>query len=175
MIFQIAGLPRSGTAWIASVLNLCPDVICVHEPVDRNVPIPQESYTNTGQAGSHLLLPKWANMESDLRIYINRAPADAYSSMVEVLGGMSWETYLRRIAAPAREYEEMADIVIDFDALFTEGTVMCLWEYISDLPFQRDKVASMLNMNIQRESLDYNFDKKFQEEVHKFHKEQEDK
>lgn len=175
MIFQIAGLPRAGTAWIASVLNLCPDIMCVHEPIDQNVPVPQNSYDHSGQSGSHLLVPAYAAMESDLRVFINRAPADAYASMVEVIGGMNYDSYLKYMVGASREYEAMADIVIDFEELFTEAAVKYLWEIITEIPFNRDKALSMLNMNVQRESLAYDFDKKFTEEVqdHNNRKDQE--
>ena len=163
MIFQIAGLPRSGTAWITAVLNLCPDIICVHEPVDQQVPVPEESYMHTGQAGSHLILPYCSAMEADLRIFIKRNLSEAYDS-INSLFEISVEDYRKFMVVPSYEYEAFADIVVDFDNLFTENVISYLWESISSMEFQRDKALQLLNMNIQRESLDYDFTKNYIEQ-----------
>jgi hypothetical protein len=135
--------------------------MCLHEPIDDNVPVPEDSYENSGQSGSHLLMPEYSAMESDLRVFIKRNSADAYDSMCAVIGGIDIETYRKIIYEPSREYEAFADIVIDFDNLFTEDAVKYVWNTISDRPFQRDKVLHMMNMNVQRESLDYSFGDKY--------------
>ena len=167
MIFQIAGLPRSGTAWITAVLNLCPDIMCVHEPVDKQVPVPEESYVNTGQAGSHLILPYCAEMYADYRVYIKRDAGDAYESIASLFD-ISAEDYRSHMLNPAIEYEAFSDIVIDFETLFTEDAVKYLWESISSMEFQRDKALQLLNMNIQRESLDYDFTSSYIEQFKEY-------
>jgi len=162
MIFQIAGLPRSGTAWAASILNLCPDIICVHEPPDVNVPVPSGLYRHSGESGSHLLVKDYRDRHADLRVFIKRDNEHCYNStrilFDEELTRESWDTKLTPMAI---DYEKGADIVISFDKLFSLDTIKYLWKEISDSPFDDDKVSLLLNMNIQRESFEYDFEPEF--------------
>ena len=158
MIFQIAGLPRSGTAWIASVLNLCPDIMCIHEPVDNNVPAPKGSYSHSGQSGSHLLVPSYRDMEADLRIFIKRDSEDCVKSLQDIYGDVVTDSWMDCVVGPSIEYENKTDIIVNFENLFTEDAVKYIWESITEIPFCEDKVAPMFNMNIQRHSLEYDFD-----------------
>jgi len=173
MIFQIGALPRSGTAWITAVLNLCPDIMCIHEPVDLQVPVPQNAYTHSGQSGSHLILPYCAAMEADLIIFIKRDSVECYESMASVLDEVvTIGEYRKYLVEPSHEYEAFADLVIDFDELFNEQTVRYIWEAISEKEFDVDKVRPMMNMNIQRESLDYKFCENFIDQVSQFNKQE---
>lgn len=164
MIFQIGALPRSGTAWISSVLNLCPDTICLHEPIDRNVPVPEGSYENWGQTGSHLLMPSIADMEADIRIYIKRDVVAVYDSLDKVVGGVDPKVFKGTVVGAAEDYESDCDVVFDFESLFTEETVREIWGMVTNSAFPKDKVLTMLNMNIQRESLEYDFDQEYIDE-----------
>jgi len=173
MIFQVAALPRSGTAWITAVLNLCPDIMCIHEPVDLQVPVPLNSYAHSGQSGSHLILPYCAAMEADLRIFIKRDSVECYESMdaaMDQIIGIS--DYRKYLVEPSHEYEAFADLVVDFDELFKEETVRYIWEAISKMEFDSDKVRPMMNMNVQRQSLDYDFCENFIDQVSEYNKQQ---
>lgn len=162
MKFQIAGLPRSGTAWLASVLNLCPDVICVHEPADNNVPKPSGIYPNEGESGSHLLIPKCRDEHADLRIYINRPLEESFASLVKVTdGNVDAEWWDSSVIALAEEYIQKADMIFDFNNLFTEDTVSEIWKAVSSSAFESDKVRLMCGMNTQRNSLEYDIDEAF--------------
>lgn len=175
MIYQCSGLPRSGSAWISAALNLAPDVLCVHEPLDKNVHTPESSYRHVGQAGSHLLVPKYRDMDADLRIFIDRDANDAYESLVAAVTDIDPGIFEEMIYNPSLEYRDKADIIIDFDKLFTEDAVKHIWESISDTPFQRDKILFMLNMNVQRHSLEYDFDGEFVKEALNFNNQKESK
>lgn len=164
MIFQIASLPRSGTAWIASVLNLCPETICLHEPIDKNVPVPESSYENWGQSGSHLLMPSLADMDTDVRIYIDRDPVEVYDSLDKLIGGIDPQTFNSTMAGASEDYQLDSDIIISYKSLFTEESVKAIWEIVTNSPFPKDKVAVMLNMNVQRDSLEYDFDEEYIDE-----------
>jgi hypothetical protein len=162
MKFQIAGLPRSGTAWVASVLNLCPDVICVHEPPDLNVPVPVGLYHHCGESGSHLLVPDYRDEPADLRIFLKRNERHCYNSTNILFDdAMTRDSWLETLIPLAHEYERKSDIAIEFDQLFRIEAVKYIWNEISDSRFDEDKVSLLLNMNIQRESLEYKFSPKF--------------
>jgi len=163
MNFQIAGLPRTGTAWIASVLNLCPDIICVHESADKNVHVPVYKDKHYGQTGSHLLLPKYMGKETGLKVFIERDQEECLLSSALVLEKDIDLKEWRKLVWNALNYKEKADIVITFDNIFTLKAVELIWKEISDCEFDYDKVTLMLNMNIQRHSLEYNFDPEFVE------------
>ncbi len=162
MKFQISGLPRCGTAWITSVLNFCPSVICVHEEVDKNVPLPKGSYKSVGESGSHLLLPDFRNKKVDFRLFIYRDPNDSYNSLSRATGDEIpmdwWNNYLTPLA---EEFFNKSDMVIEFKSLFNLDTVKKIWNKVTDESFEEDKVALMLGMNLQRNSLDYDFNEEF--------------
>lgn len=166
MIFQIAGFPRSGTAWAAAVLNLCPDIICVHESPDLNVHVPVGLYRHSGESGSHLIVGEYRDRDADLRIYVDRDGDECYNStrilFEEELQREEWDM---RLTPLADEYKGIANIVVDFDKLFSLDTIKYLWKEISDSPFDHDKVSLLLNMNIQRESFDYDFEPRFAESL----------
>lgn len=162
MKFQITGLPRSGTAWLAAALNYAPDVVCVHEPVDMRVPEPKGVYRATGEAGSHLLVPEWRDRETDLRVFIHRGTAESHRALKAATGDDVPEQWFNdRLLPNARDYFELADVVLDFSDLFCFASVRKVWERVSEHKFDADKVAMLLGMNIQRNSLEYDFDEGF--------------
>jgi len=168
MIFHISALPRSGTAWIASVLNLCPDIMCVHEPVDGKVPVPEKAYRHNGQSGSHLLMPNVGR--ADLNVYIQRDPDECYNATsvvmpVPMADRDYWNKTLVRLAT---ECQGNADVVIFYENLFTIAAVRYLWETISDEPFEQDKVAQMIGKNVQRQSLEYEISDDSMNEMREF-------
>jgi len=166
MKFQITGLPRSGTAWITSVLNLCPSVICVHEEVDKNVPLPKETYSSVGESGSHLLLPDFRNKKVDFRLFIYREPTDSYNSLCRATNTEIpmdwWNDFLTPLAT---EFFNKSDMVIEFESLFTLDTVKKIWNKVTDETFEEDKISLLLRMNLQRNSLDYDFNEEFMKMV----------
>lgn len=160
MNFSVAALPRSGTAWIASVLNLCPDICCVHEPVDCNTHVPKMTYKHTGQSGSHLLAPDYGDVDADYSVYIDRDEDDVFDSIEAIYDTVDEDAFAYMVSM-TDEYAAGCDMVVQFDKLFLTSTVAKIWESISELPFEADKVEMMLNMNVQRESLEYDFDPVF--------------
>jgi len=162
MKFQISGLPRSGTAWITAAVNLSPSVICVHEGIDKNVTLPKESYKSVGESGSHLLLPDFSNKKVDFRLFIYRDANDSYNSLCRSTDTEIpldwWNNFLMPIA---EEFFNKSDMVIEFKSLFTLDTVEKIWNKVTDESFQEDKVSLMLGMNLQRNSLDYDFNEGF--------------
>ena len=166
MRFQLAGLPRSGTAWLSAVLNYAPDVMCVHEPVDLNVPVPVDGFRSMGVAGSHLLVPEYRDMPSDLRVFISRSPRESNKSLERLgLGLGLGEGMFHRMEDLGYEYADMCDIIIPFGKLFQIGTVFDLWYKVSNADLPTDKIMAMMNMNVQRNSLQYDFDPRFLESV----------
>lgn len=160
--FQIAGLPRSGTAWITAVLNLCPSVICVHEAIDKNVPVPKNEYSSVGESGSHLLLPDFVNKKVDFRLFIYRDYSDSYDSLCKATDTDIpidwWNEFLTPLA---REFFNKSDMVIEFESLFTIEGIKKIWSKVTKDPFEEDKISLMLGMNVQRNLLEYDLEEKF--------------
>lgn len=139
--------------------------MCVHEPVDGKVPVPEKAYKHNGQSGSHLLLLDIG--KADLNVYLHRDPDECYNSSSVVLPSpMLDKGYWDSVMVPmAMEWKDRADVVICFENLFTVHAVRYLWETISDEPFEQDKVAQMLGKNVQRQSLEYETSQELIDEV----------
>jgi len=165
-IFQVTGLPRSGSAWLSAALNYAPDVICVHEPVDRRVPEPKGEYRGVGEAGSHLLVPEYREREADLRVFIHRDAGECHEALSRAMGEEVPVDWFNDGLLPlGRDYLQQADIVLDYNDLFCFANVRKVWEKVSAHKFDADKVAMLLGMNVQRNSLEYDFEPAFMDAV----------
>ena len=128
-----------------------------------NVPIPEDTYKNSGQAGSHLIAPGYANMDADLKIYIDRNSDDCFNSCAKIFDCSDLVNWDETVVKNGERYKNNCDMIIGFDALFKTEAMKYIWETISDSPFQKDKVNALLNMNIQRNEHNYNFSPEFLE------------
>lgn len=156
--FVIGALPRSGTAWVAMVLNLSPYVACSHE-----APFPdEETWGNdatpllaVGSAGSHI--PSVAIPEDCVRVAIRRNTTDSFHSCKKLLPDYSLLDHAT-VAALYEAYESTCDLVIPFEELFLEKTMRNLFNWSgggAKPPIGKIRLA--LEMNIQLGELDYNF------------------
>lgn len=166
MQIQIAGMPRSGTAWLATVLNFASDVMVVHEGPDKNIPVPSMAFKHSGQAGSHLLIPSLRDLHADLRVYLDRDSEVCYDSTDVLFDDMvPIETWNEEIRDRAEKYKLGADFTIKFENLFTVRAVKFVWESVTEQRFEEDKVRAMLNMNVQRHCLEFDIDEKLINEL----------
>jgi len=167
MIVQVTALPRSGTAFITTMLNLCPHCEAVHELITtdrnwRNTVQIMADRPETGfvfaDVGTYQFLPK-ASIGTSRKVYIRQdhvaARAKARAAFKFDPGPLDW------LATSADEWAiHCIALVIPFEQLFEMQTLMKIWDWcLPGNPFPESKVRTLLSMNVQRMNPDVVFAK----------------
>ena len=161
-LIQIYGLPRSGTAFISTMLNMNPRCIAYHELFEKTDQAPAiidrmlKAYTYVADCNTHGWLMK-DYRPGDVRICIRR---DTDSSIKAVEKRIKKKIDLRKYDYFATKLDQWAlesdAMVVYYEHLFTLDTLGRIWDRCfkgSDL-FPVYKVAALLELNIQMNSMD---------------------
>lgn len=159
MIFQVTGLPRSGTAFVAAFLNLHPECFCHHDlAAERDDWKEYSEYLNkrwefVGEASTYGWLPRAARPGAPT-VLIVRNPEEVNKSIEKILGRTTGLDPLIKALEDAKRWaDQTGAFVIDFRVLFQVETLRVLWEHVfqgSLVPFPFEKAALALTMNTQR-------------------------
>lgn len=161
MIFQVTGLPRSGTAFLASFLNLHPQCFCHHDIAAERHDWKEYSerleskWRFVGESSTYGWFPR-AQREGVPCIFIHRPYAEVAKSLHKIVGEVD--------VIPLYENEKLAlnwahqqqALIIPFYRLFDIRTLEEVWSHIfgETKSFPVEKAAFHLSLNVQRKDLE---------------------
>ena len=163
MIFQVTGLPRSGTAFIASFLNLHQLCFCHHDlAADRDDWKEHSdelaiSWPFVGEVSTYGWLPR-AQRDNVVapRVAIFRDPEDSHAALKRIMGERvgGVDPFIKASSA-LREWAHKVDaLCVPFDELHTVPALQQIWKHIFKaelgVPFPVEKAQQMITMNVQR-------------------------
>jgi hypothetical protein len=157
MICQITALPRSGTAFIATMMNLAPNCLTFHEAfVDgpnwrQRIADASKSYDVVCDVGTYQYLPK-ATLLDSTKVYIRNHPERSRLRSQAAFGYKIPSSAMESLHKAAEKWAfEFCPLVIDGEELFTMDALKMLWEHCNpSAPFPSAKVFALLQMNVQR-------------------------
>jgi hypothetical protein len=155
-IFQISGLPRSGTAWIATVLSLSPDVTCYHEALMQGDPetlLRNAPTKYAGDCSTYGFMPKRV-IEDAKKVVICRDPCECFVSAENAfkrsIDVLTQNALVRRFDQFFFD-DDHGFVAVEFPALFTAQIVKRILEYCCPgATIDPIKLQLALSMNIQR-------------------------
>lgn len=160
MIFQVTGLPRSGTAFLAAFLNLHPECFCHHDlAAERDDWKEYSEYLNrtwefVGESSTYGWLPRAARPGAPT-VLVVRDPVEVNHSLEKILGRTAGLDPLIKAQEDAKRWaDQTGAFVIDFKYLFQIETLNVLWQHVfqgSLVPFPVEKAKLMVTMNTQRQ------------------------
>lgn len=132
--FFVTGLPRSGTAWMATFLSGCPEVTCSHEALrhlegikDLPAALPDAPFSGTADSALPLFLDEVEAMYPDAPwILLDRAETASREAISRFLGGEPAPELYEAVRAPLARIREKA-LVVPFEELtsiVTAGRVL---------------------------------------------------
>jgi hypothetical protein len=150
--FIVVGLPRSGTAWMANLLNVDNISYCVHDPLidyrldqlDEKI-VSKDETTKVGVSCTGLwYYSDWLNKHKAKKLVIHRNLRDINESLKEIgLPTLNFNdsSYLRKVKGLYVEYEDLFDI----------RSIKYIWSYLTDMDnFNEDRFNILKNLNVQR-------------------------
>jgi hypothetical protein len=166
MIFQVTGLPRSGTAFLASFLNLHPQCFCHHDIAAERDDWKEYSerlegkWRFVGESSTYGWFPR-AQREGVPRIFIHRPFADIVKSLIK---------FMRKEEIPVSSLMRGEEVALDwarrlqaqiipFNHLFDVRTLEQVWSHIfrETGSFPVEKAEIFVAMNIQRNDIKETF------------------
>jgi len=155
-IFQISGLPRSGTAWIATVLSLSPDVTCYHEALmhgDPKILLRNAPTKYAGDCSTYGFMPKQVIWDAK-KVLIFRSPFDSFVSAENAFKrkiDVATQNALVRHREQFFFDNDHGIFAVEFHELFTAEIVNRILEYCCPgATIDPIKLQLALSMNIQR-------------------------
>ncbi len=158
--FQIIGLPRSGTAFLSALLNLCPDCVCFHElpATERDwkgvIARAREHWPVVGESGTYGWTPK-AIIPESRKVYVRRDWRQSRSRFAAAARWAPSEPIYEALAESVENWaKEHGALQVDFAAPFPRETLARIWAHClgPDRLFPEEKAALQAAMNVQRAS-----------------------
>ncbi len=156
MVTVVTGLPRSGTAFVSTLLNLHPDCLSYHElaSYSRNwrdeLMIMRSEYEYVADCNTYGCLAEYA-FHTDLKIYI-QTPVEYSLRSSEKLLGQSLTDQVEFFSDLLDAGLEWADLVIQREDVFSLNGMQVIWEAVFGDPFPEYKAAQLLKLNVQHHS-----------------------
>jgi hypothetical protein len=158
--FIIGALPRSGTAWVSTLLNLHPDVFCFHEAMATDRPYRQ---VITEAMETHKIVvdcttgihPAYDCIEAT-RIFLQRHMGDCAESAIKAMGPVARDMWPSVVNNAARWVGKFHPPHINFDGLLqkSRGELEMLEHLLGlETPIDGAKVGQLRALNVQIEGL----------------------
>lgn len=155
-VIQLCGLPRSGTAWVSTLLNLNPDCMAFHElaafdPNWRETLTGWDRTPFVADCSTTGFLPG-AVVANALKVALVRDEVDAFKSAVSLSHQWdvkSWQSLVHWFQHWKGEFMVPA---YHFATLFTEDSTTALWwQVFQRLPTEVElqKIRGLIRQNIQ--------------------------
>ncbi len=158
MIFQVTGISRSGTAWLAAFLNLHPGCFCHHELAAETSNWLEDSedlhlfWDYVGESSTYGWLPK-ATRPTGPKVFIDRDPYQVFCSIWRVQNERPILTDIQaqHDAAYVWAVQQNA-MIVPFTELHKTDQLQQIWSHIfgNDYTFPVAKARLFVKMNIQR-------------------------
>lgn len=154
MIVQIAALPRSGTAWLTTVLNLAPNCFARHEAIVDGDDLSMEPVEDPAvrvDVSTYGFFPRARIYTAARRVLVYQ---DHHRSRERSARAFGFDPGpLQRMRDLALEWVEANGdgMIIRIEELFSLAGARQVWSFANPFhPFPEEKVKLMLNMKIER-------------------------
>lgn len=163
-LFLIGALPRSGSCWISTVLNLSSQSRCLHEgPAYYADPIKEVMEARvrySGDCGSHVMIGRYKYLPAR-RVFILRSKDQVKRSTKAFFERCNGESlYKDELIDSLYEQaltwiREFGPLVVPYNELFTLEAVEKIWKHcLPGCEFPEAKVKQLLSVNIQIKDFD---------------------
>lgn len=153
-LFFVSGMPRSGTAWVSALINICPAAYCLHEGeaqyregLVRHLQCRDEFYA--GDSAPTALAAKFDGL-SARRVAILRPLDEVQAATKIALHGLVSEDAVNSHYRDLQTWiSRHSPLLIAFDELFTLAGAAKVWEHL--LPreyFPEDKIAILIRNRV---------------------------
>lgn len=153
-LFFVSGMPRSGTAWVSALINLCPAAYCLHEGeaqyrdgLIRHLQCRDEFYA--GDSAPLALAAKFDHLTAR-RVAILRPLDEVQAAAKIALHGLVSKDQINYHYRDLMTWIARHDpLRIAFDELFTLAGAAKVWEHL--LPreyFPEDKIAILIRNRV---------------------------
>jgi hypothetical protein len=174
-LIQITGLPRSGTAFMATFFALNPDCVSFHELITKN-----DNYRNEIEnqlkfhkfvidASTYGFLPQCSYKDSK-KVFLDRNPSDSLKSaeiaLKTKIDKSTYNQYLEQI----KNWKGSNEVLnVKFGELFKVPTLKIVWMYCfgSDKYFSEEKANHFIEMNIQMRNPESIFEQRVFKRINK--------
>lgn len=158
-LIHIHAIPRSGTAFISTMLNLNPNCIAYHEIVEKTanhrkiIQDAQNKYDHVADVNTiGWMLRDYS--PADINICIRRDTASSFNAVRKVVRGeinrFAYRVCANKLDSWAIEY---GAVIVRYEHLFRMDTLAAIWHHcFEDDVFPADKVEVLLSLNIQIQS-----------------------
>jgi hypothetical protein len=155
---QLTGLPRSGTAFIATMLALNPRCIAYHDVIsfeeDWRGVLGQAGWKHdwVADVGTYQYLPK-ATDAAAVKVFIDRPPFASRKAAEEAFGFPLDPMEYKRLSAIADDWVAThRPLVVNYSTLWNVQSMESIWRHCfgDDVAFPEEKVRLLLLNNIQR-------------------------
>lgn len=162
--FLIGALPRSGTAWIATLLNMHSGVFCYHDLVATATgdsyakALQKPGFMAVGDCSSAALAPAFDDVQAR-RVFIERDEEACAESLVKVMGDGAMAAFDASRKAANDWVEKFVPQIISFKGLFLDEDAVRieeaerLVEAATGLPLNHRVWEFMKHLNVQIEGL----------------------
>jgi hypothetical protein len=158
MIFQVTGLSRSGTAWVAAFLNLHPNCYAHHDLAAETDMWLEESediamlWEFVGEVSTYGWLPKATRLTGP-KVFIERDPLHVWESIWKVQGERPILTDIQVQHRTAHDWAvKQKALIVPFTRLHEIPVLRSIWKHVfgSDYTFPLAKARLFVKLNIQR-------------------------
>lgn len=174
-LIQVTGLPRSGTAFMATFLSLHPECICYHELIAKSDNYRDEinsslnKYKFVVDSSTYGYLPQ-CSYNNSKKVYIDRKVSESLKS-VEIALNIEVERHTyNSFEQILKDWEKNNEVlIVNYKNLFETQTLKIIWEYCfqSDEYFSEEKANHFIDMNIQMNNPEIVLKKEIQNRINK--------
>lgn len=155
---QITGLPRCGSAFLATLLNLTPRCIGFHDVISTDVhwldtlERARDEYDFVADCGTYQFLPK-ATIPGATKVFIRRPSSESREEAQKRFGYPIDPGSYRLLETLAEEWiAEERPLVVNYATLWNVRSLEEIWNhcFAGEVRFPEQKAALLLHNNIQR-------------------------
>ena len=158
--FQIVALPRSMTAWIATMFELCPRCKAYHELIatddqwNQTLLQAAQRYQFVGDVTTYGFLPN-ATIHGGPKVLIDQSWQESARRSAKALKAEIDPAWMEAVHKAQSEWGKRHDaLVVPYGRLLEMETLSQIWVHCLGMnePFPEDKVRSLTQMNVQRQN-----------------------
>lgn len=159
-LIQITGLPRSGTAFMATVMMLHPDCNVFHEAAAdghgwrERIEESRLKYPITADCGTYQFIRGFTTNDSD-KLFLSRPYRESSDACAVALDSAPDYSSAYSMREQAFQWIETYEVrSFGFNGLFNVDTIRDIWTLLNLGKFPEHKVAQLIRMRITRKEVE---------------------
>lgn len=151
--FMIMGLPRSRTAWLSYFMTT-ENTFCYHElvgsctsleEIKNKLQLPKYEIVGFSDTCGHLIHEEFTCP----KIIIHRDIEEVNTSLQKLY--CTKISFLSLLETENKRLQKVQGLHIEFEEI--DSSLKQIWEYCTDIPFDKNRASLLINMNIQTKIL----------------------